>query len=76
EMLSTVLLQIHNMHWYKGFFADIRSSLARATLAEDAQRFLERYSSSSEAFGELETLATQENSPTTKIQRKRHAEPL
>ncbi|KAJ1885914.1 hypothetical protein LPJ66_009889 [Kickxella alabastrina] len=76
EMLSTVLLQIHNMHWYQGFFADIRSSLARATLAEDAQRFLERYGPSSEAFGELETLATQESSPTTKIQRKRHAEPL
>ncbi|KAJ2724232.1 hypothetical protein GGI07_002102 [Coemansia sp. Benny D115] len=83
EMLSTVLLQIHNMHWYQRFFEDVRGSLARGTLAADAQGFLDRYCPSNgsvaggqaeQAFDELDTLAKQECSPTTKIQRKRHAE--
>ncbi|KAJ2867176.1 hypothetical protein FB639_004963 [Coemansia asiatica] len=92
EMLSTVLLQIHNMHYYQRFFEAIRASLARGTLAQDAKRFLEHYccdpfdrpaagaevataSCTKNVFGELETLAIQECSPTTKIQRKRHVEP-
>ncbi|KAJ1725610.1 hypothetical protein LPJ53_000280 [Coemansia erecta] len=76
EMLSTVLLQIHNMHWYQRFFAAVRESLGRGQLEQDANRFLEHYCSDARdaAFGELETLGKQESSPTTKIQRKRHAE--
>ncbi|KAJ2816234.1 hypothetical protein FBU31_006654 [Coemansia sp. 'formosensis'] len=88
EMLATVLLQIHNMHWYQRFFADIRRSLERGSLEADAALFLQSYgcneplpSSASEQnkqadrpFGELDTLAAQICSPTTKIQRKRHAE--
>ncbi|KAJ1876318.1 hypothetical protein LPJ57_004551 [Coemansia sp. RSA 486] len=91
EMLSTVLLQVHNMHYYQRFFDAIRASLASDTFAQDAKRFLEHYCcepfdrpagadaascTKKNVFGELETLATQECSPTTKIQRKRHAEPL
>ncbi|KAJ2784498.1 hypothetical protein GGI15_002233 [Coemansia interrupta] len=76
EMLSTVLLQMHNMHWYQRFFAAVRESVGRGRLQQDAERFFERYCSDAgcAAFGELETLGKQESSPTTKIQRKRHAE--
>ncbi|KAJ2038193.1 hypothetical protein IW146_002910 [Coemansia sp. RSA 922] len=87
EMLATVLLQIHNMHWYQRFFDDIRRSVDRGSLATDAALFFQRYgceelpSSTSEQnkqagrpFSELDTLAAQLCSPTTKIQRKRHAE--
>ncbi|KAJ1864949.1 hypothetical protein LPJ73_000146 [Coemansia sp. RSA 2703] len=84
EMLSTVLLQIHNMHWYQRFFEAVRESLAHGRLEQDAKQFLEHYCNSGcnegdarcAAFGELETLYKQECSPTTKIQRKRHAEQL
>ncbi|KAI9505649.1 tRNA-guanine(15) transglycosylase-like protein, partial [Coemansia spiralis] len=43
EMLATVLLQVHNMHWYQQFFADIRHSIAQGTFAADGDQFLERY---------------------------------
>ncbi|KAJ2509046.1 hypothetical protein IWW47_000239 [Coemansia sp. RSA 2052] len=88
EMLATVLLQIHNTHWYQRFFADIRRSIGRGSLAADAALFKLRYGcetllpsagESSEPvgrpFSELDALAEQICSPTTKIQRKRHAEP-
>ncbi|KAJ1961525.1 hypothetical protein GGI12_003205 [Dipsacomyces acuminosporus] len=81
EMLGTVLLQLHNMHWYQRFFNDIRTSIASGSFASDAARFLERYGCSpssplpqKRAFDELEKLASQTFTPTTKIQRKRHAE--
>ncbi|KAJ2656146.1 hypothetical protein IW148_005747 [Coemansia sp. RSA 1199] len=71
EMLATVLLQVHNLHCFQRFFADMRDSLARGSLATDAARFIERYGS--DAFAELSQLAEQVSSPTTKIQRQRHA---
>ncbi|KAJ2303201.1 hypothetical protein IWW55_003042 [Coemansia sp. RSA 2706] len=71
EMLATVLLQAHNLHWYARFFADIRRSLAQGSLAAEAEGFFTRYGAG--AFGELDLLATQACSPTTKIQRRRHA---
>ncbi|KAJ2685934.1 hypothetical protein IWW39_003968 [Coemansia spiralis] len=74
EMLATVLLQIHNMHWYQRFFDDIRRSLEQGTLPADAALFLQRYNCKEKPFSELDTLAAQACSPTTKIQRKRHAE--
>ncbi|KAJ1735907.1 hypothetical protein LPJ61_000280 [Coemansia biformis] len=78
EMLATVLLQVHNLHVYQRFFVDIRESMARGTLPGDAERFLGRYSCSQDepgaAFGELRLLAAQITTPTTKIQRQRHAE--
>ncbi|KAJ2413752.1 hypothetical protein GGI10_002848 [Coemansia sp. RSA 2530] len=74
EMLATVLLQIHNMHWYQRFFGDIRRSLEQGTLPADAALFLQRYNCKEKPFSELDTLAAQACSPTTKIQRKRHAE--
>ncbi|KAJ2803545.1 hypothetical protein H4R21_001996 [Coemansia helicoidea] len=78
EMLATVLLQVHNLHVYQRFFADIRASLARDTLRADAERFLRHYGCDgpepAAAFGELRLLATQLATPTTKIQRQRHAE--
>ncbi|KAI8321999.1 tRNA-guanine transglycosylase [Martensiomyces pterosporus] len=84
EMLATVLLQIHNMHWYQRFFADVRCSMASGTLESDAARFLECYGclssqpatapSLKRAFNELDKLASQTCSPTTKIQRKRYGE--
>ncbi|KAJ2000667.1 hypothetical protein GGI02_004276 [Coemansia sp. RSA 2322] len=84
EMLATVLLQIHNLHWYQRFFNDIRASLAQGLLPADTEHFLKKYGCETpqtlggcrpvQAFGELDALASQTLSPTTKIQRKRHAE--
>ncbi|KAJ1872745.1 hypothetical protein LPJ55_002829 [Coemansia sp. RSA 990] len=71
EMLATVLLQAHNLHWYQHFFAQIRQSLDCGSLAEDAAAFFERYVPGS--FEELERVAEQTCTPTTKIQRQRHA---
>ncbi|KAJ2891958.1 hypothetical protein IWW38_003404 [Coemansia aciculifera] len=89
EMLATVLLQIHNTHWYQRFFADIRRSMERGSLAADAALFMQKYDCETQLsggigelnrlanrpFSELSTLSAQTCSPTTKIQRKRHAEP-
>ncbi|KAJ2746193.1 hypothetical protein GGI20_001548 [Coemansia sp. BCRC 34301] len=88
EMLATVLLQIHNTHWYQRFFFEIRHSLERGSLAADTAFFLQRYGCEARSpsvseqgmltgrpFNELDTLGAQTCSPTTKIQRKRHAEP-
>ncbi|KAJ2830498.1 hypothetical protein IWW50_000256 [Coemansia erecta] len=71
EMLATVLLQAHNLHCFQRFFADVRDSLARGSLPADAAQFFARYGSG--AFAELDRLAAQDSSPTTKIQRNRHA---
>ncbi|KAJ2552290.1 hypothetical protein EV175_003372 [Coemansia sp. RSA 1933] len=88
EMLATVLLQIHNLHCYQMFFVDIRRSIDAGTFAADARRFLEHHgcqaqeldlpgttNPSSRAFDELDILSRQSFSPTTKIQRRRHADP-
>ncbi|KAJ2667728.1 hypothetical protein GGH99_006586 [Coemansia sp. RSA 1285] len=88
EMLATVLLQLHNTFCYQQFFVDIRRSMDANTFPKDARRFLERYGCSaselglsgaadqpSQAFDELDMLSRQIFSPTTKIQRKRNAEP-
>ncbi|KAJ1941345.1 hypothetical protein FBU59_003524 [Linderina macrospora] len=78
------------MHWYNRFFTEVRASLRRGDFEQSAQKFLDRYGCMAEepagqtggakgvkrAFAELELLATQTNSPTTKIQRKRHNEEI
>ncbi|KAJ2849280.1 hypothetical protein IWW36_002739 [Coemansia brasiliensis] len=71
EMLATVLLQAHNLYWYQHFFVQIRQSLSCGSLAEDAAAFFEHYGPS--AFEELDRVAEQTCSPTTKVQHQRHA---
>ncbi|ORX71402.1 tRNA-guanine transglycosylase [Linderina pennispora] len=76
EMLATVLLQIHNMHCYNRFFEAVRQSLASGDFEQCAEKFLDHYGCMAgeaagakgvkRAFDELELLASQANSPTTK----------
>jgi queuine tRNA-ribosyltransferase subunit QTRTD1 len=42
EMLASVLLEIHNTHWWLGFFESMREAVVAGQLGEYAAWFKER----------------------------------
>ncbi|KAJ1919291.1 hypothetical protein H4219_002053 [Mycoemilia scoparia] len=72
EMLATVLLQIHNIHWYNNLFKAVRSSLKDGSFNEKKCAFLKNYVKQGEdgnakyLLNELILLQSQTISPTTK----------
>ncbi|KAJ1680342.1 hypothetical protein EV182_000177 [Spiromyces aspiralis] len=76
EMLATVLLQIHNMHWYSLFFESLRASLDAGSFDRFKRDFLSRYRPNGDdsdgqqkphhLLYELTLLHSQTVTPTTK----------